>query len=96
MKLRPLSDQIILERLEAPDRSKGGIILPDNTKEKPAEGKVLAVGPGRINEHGVREVPEVKVGDRVLFNRYDATDIAIDGMQVTFVRAEALTAVLED
>jgi len=78
------------------DKSKGGIILPDNTKEKPAEGKILAVGPGRINEHGVRVVPDVRPGDRVLFSKYEAVDVTIDGSTVTFVRADALTAVLED
>lgn len=95
MKLRPLSDFVVLERLEAPDRSKGGIILPETTKEKPAEGKVLAVGPGKTNEHGVRVALEVKPGDRVLFSKYESTDIELDGSKVTIVRADALSAVVE-
>lgn len=95
---RPLSDHVLIEPIDAPDRSKGGIILPDIAKEglRPTEGKVLAVGPGRVLENGQRIAPDVKKGDRVIFSKYAATEIKYDGMTLTTVRDTEILLVLED
>jgi len=78
MKIRPLQDRIIVKRMEGEEKTKGGIIIPDSAKEKPMEGKVIAVGPGKLNEKGTRVAPEVKAGDIVLFGKYAGTEIKID------------------
>lgn len=93
---RPLSDNILIEALDAPDKSKGGIILPDISKEKPTQGKVVAVGPGRMLDNGIRVEPAVKKGDRVLFSKYAATELEIDGAKLTTVREGDILAVFEE
>jgi chaperonin GroES len=75
MKLRPLQDRILVQRVEEENKTKGGIIIPDTAKEKPAEGKVVAVGNGKVAEDGQRIALEVKVGDRVLFGKYSGTEV---------------------
>ena len=79
MKVRPLHDRIIVKRLEEEEKTKGGIIIPDTAKEKPVEGKVIAVGDGKIKEDGTKIPLDVKKGDRVLFAKYGGTEIKIDG-----------------
>jgi chaperonin GroES len=79
MRIRPLHDRLIVKRLEEEERTKGGIIIPDTAKEKPIEGKVIAVGDGKITEDGKKIPMEVKKGDRVLFAKYSGTEVKIDG-----------------
>ncbi|HEU4343384.1 MAG TPA: co-chaperone GroES, partial [Candidatus Binatia bacterium] len=81
MKIRPLQDRIIVRRIEEEEKSKGGIIIPDTAKEKPQEGKVVAVGKGKINEDGKITPVDVKVNDRVLFGKYSGTEINIEGQE---------------
>ena len=95
-KIRPLHDRLIVKRLEDQEqRSTGGIIIPDTAKEKPQEGKVLAVGAGKKNEDGKRTPLDVKAGDRILFGKYSGNDIKIDGEEHLILREEDVLAVLE-
>jgi len=95
-KIRPLHDRLIVKRLEEGEqRSAGGIIIPDTAKEKPQEGKVLAVGAGKKNEDGKRMPLDVKAGDRILFGKYSGSDIKIDGEEHLILREEDVLAVLE-
>jgi chaperonin GroES len=95
MKVRPLHDRIIVKRLEGEEKTKGGIIIPDTAKEKPIEGKVIAVGNGKRLEDGSIRPLEVKAGDRVLFGKYGGTDIKIDGEEHLILREDDVLAVLE-
>jgi chaperonin GroES len=95
MKVRPLHDRIIIKRLEGEEKTKGGIIIPDTAKEKPIEGKVIAVGNGKRLEDGSIRALEVKAGDRVLFGKYSGTDIKIDGEDHLILREDDVLAVLE-
>ncbi len=95
MKFRPLQDRVLLKRDEADERSKGGIIIPDNAKEIPAKGTVMAVGPGRLDEQGRFVETQVKVGDVVLFGKYAGTEVKVDGEDRLVVREEDILAVLE-
>ena len=79
MNIKPLGDRVVLRQLEAEETSKGGIILVDSAKEKPQEGEVIAVGPGRLTENGTRNPLEVKVGDRVIYSKYSGTEVKQDG-----------------
>ncbi len=79
MNIKPLGDRVVLRQLEAEETSKGGIILVDSAKEKPQEGEVIAVGPGRLTENGNRNPLEVKVGDRVIYSKYSGTEVKQDG-----------------
>ena len=79
MKIRPLQDRVIVKRVEEEEKTKGGIIIPDTAKEKPAEGKVIAVGKGKIGEDGKLQPLDVKAGDRILFGKYAGTEVKIDG-----------------
>jgi chaperonin GroES len=95
-KIRPLHDRLIIKRLEDQEqRSSGGIIIPDTAKEKPQEGKVIAVGNGKRNEDGKRLPLDVKVGDRILFGKYSGSDIKIDGEEHLILREEDVLAVLD-
>ena len=95
-KIRPLHDRLIVKRLEEGEqRSAGGLIIPDTAKEKPQEGKVLAVGAGKKNEDGKRTPLDVKAGDRILFGKYSGSDIKIDGEEHLILREEDVLAVLE-
>ena len=95
MKVRPLHDRIIVKRLEEEERTKGGIIIPDTAKEKPIEGKVIAVGDGRINEDGKKIPLDVKKGDRVLFVKYGGTEIKIDGEEHLMMKEDDILAIIE-
>ena len=95
MKIRPLNDRILLKRLEEEETTKGGIIIPDSAKEKPAEGEVVAVGPGRKNEKGDVIPMQLKTGDRVLFSKYGGTDVKLDGEDYLIMREDDVLGVLE-
>ena len=95
MKVRPLHDRILVKRLDQEAKSKGGIIIPDTAKEKPMEGRVIAVGAGKVNEEGVVTPLDVKTGDRILFSKYSGTEIKLDGDEHLIIREEDVLAVLE-
>ncbi len=95
MSLRPLQDRIVVERVEELKTTKAGIIIPDTAKEKPAEGKVIAVGKGRVGEDGKIIPMELKVGDRVLFSKYGGTDVKIDGVDYLIMRQDDVLGVIE-
>ena len=94
MKIQPLNEKIVVERLEADDRTAGGIILPDTAKEKPIEGKVVAVGNGKVLEDGKVRPLDVKVGDRVLFGKYSGTEVKIDGQERLILREDDILGVI--
>ncbi|MFZ9521233.1 MAG: co-chaperone GroES [Silvanigrellaceae bacterium] len=93
--IRPLNDRILVQRVEAEQKTAGGILLPDNAKEKPAEGRVIAVGNGKTLENGTRRPLEVKVGDRILFGKWSGTEVKIDGTEHLLVKEEEVLAVVE-
>ena len=95
MQIRPLHDRLIVKRLEEEEKTKGGIIIPDSAKEKPIEGKVIAVGEGKLNKDGKKIPLEVKKGDRVLFARYAGTEVKIDGEEHLMMREDEVLAVIE-
>ncbi len=95
MKIRPLHDKLLVKRLEAAETTKGGIIIPDTAKEKPQEGKVIAVGNGRITEKGEVIPLEVKKGDKVLFSKYGGTDVNIDGEEYVILEENEVVAIVE-
>jgi chaperonin GroES len=94
MKARPLHDRVILKRIEEKEAVKGGIIIPDTAKEKPMEGEVISVGPGKIMEDGKRSPMEVKAGDRVLFGKYAGSEIKLDDEEYVIMREEEILAIL--
>ncbi|MDD5757604.1 MAG: co-chaperone GroES [Desulfobulbaceae bacterium] len=95
MKIRPLNDRILVKRLEGVEKTAGGIIIPDSAKEKPAEGKVISVGNGKMNEAGQRVALEVKAGDRVLFSKYGGTDVKLDGEDFLIMREDDILGIVE-
>ena len=95
MKIRPLQDRVIVKRIEEEEKSKGGIIIPDTAKEKPQEGRVVAVGKGKVDEHGKITPMDVKVNDRVLFGKYSGTEINIDDDEHLIMREEDILGVVE-
>ncbi len=95
MKIRPLQDRIIVKRVEEEEKTKGGIIIPDSAKEKPLEGKVIAVGNGKILEDGKVRPLDIKVNDRILFGKYAGTEIKIDGEEHLMLREEDVLGVIE-
>ena len=95
MKLRPLQDRILVKRVEEEAKTKGGIIIPDTAKEKPAEGKVIAVGNGKLGDDGKRIPLEIKKGDRILFGKYSGTEVKIDGEEHLIMREDDVLAVIE-
>jgi chaperonin GroES len=95
MKLRPLQDRILVQRVEEETTTKGGIIIPDTAKEKPAEGKISAVGNGKVGDDGKRVPLEVKKGDRVLFGKYAGTEVKVDGNEYLIMREEDVLGVIE-
>jgi len=94
MKLRPLQDRILVQRVEEETTTKGGIIIPDTAKEKPAEGKVVAVGNGKLSDDGKRIPLEIKNGDRILFGKYSGTEVKIDGEEYLIMREDDVLGVL--
>jgi chaperonin GroES len=95
MKIRPLQDRIIVKRIEEEEKTKGGIIIPDSAKEKPIEGQVIAVGPGKVMENGTKVAPEVKAGDRVLFGKYAGTEVKIDEVEHLIMREDDILGIIE-
>ncbi len=97
MKIKPLGDRILVKPLEPEEKTKGGIVLPDTAKEKPQEGKVVAVGKGKSTEEGKNVPLEVKVGDKVLYGKYSGTEITTkDGEEYLILREEDILAIVED
>jgi chaperonin GroES len=95
MRLRPLQDRILVQRIEEETTTKGGIIIPDTAKEKPQQGKVVAVGPGKADGSGNRIALEVKEGDRVLFSKYSGTEIKIDGEEHLFMKEDDILGIMD-
>ncbi|MEE8429911.1 MAG: co-chaperone GroES [Candidatus Desulfatibia sp.] len=95
MKLRPLNDRILVKRVEEQEVTKGGIIIPDTAKEKPAEGKVVAVGNGKLGEDGKRIPLELKKGDRILFGKYGGAEINVDGEEYLIMNEGEVLGVIE-
>jgi chaperonin GroES len=95
MKFRPLHDRILVKRVEEETKTKGGIIIPDTAKEKPIEGKVMAVGNGRVGEDGKRIPLEIKKGDRILFGKYGGTEVKMDGDEYLIMREDDILGILE-
>ena len=95
MKIRPLQDRVIVKRVEEEEKTKGGIIIPDTAKEKPMEGKVIAVGKGKVLEDGKIHPMDVKAGDRVLFGKYAGTEVKIDGEEHLIMREDDILGVIE-
>ncbi len=96
MKVKPLHDRVLVKRIEEEERTKAGIIIPDTAKEKPIKGEVVAVGPGRITEEGKRIEMAVKVGDKVMFNKYAGTEIKIEGEEYLIMREDDIVAIIEE
>ena len=95
MKLRPLQDRILVQRVEEETTTKGGIIIPDTAKEKPAEGKVTAVGNGKVGEDGKRMALDVKKGDRILFGKYSGTEVKISGEEYLIMREDDVLGIID-
>jgi chaperonin GroES len=95
MKIRPLQDRVIVKRLEEEEKTKGGIIIPDSAKEKPQEGKVVAVGKGKVTEDGKVIPLDVKAGDRILFGKYAGTEVKIEGEEHLIMREEDILGIIE-
>ena len=95
MKLRPLQDRILVQRVEEETKTKGGIIIPDTAKEKPAEGKVVSVGNGKVGDDGKRVAVELKTGDRILFGKYSGTEVKVDGKEYLIMREDDVLGVIE-
>jgi chaperonin GroES len=94
MKVRALHDRLVVRRIEEKETAKGGIIIPDTAKEKPQEGEVLAIGNGKRLQNGTTVPPEVRVGDKILFGKYNGTEVRIDGEDVLILREDEVLAVL--
>ncbi len=95
MKIRPLNDRILVKRLEGEEKTAGGIIIPDSAKEKPAEGEIVAVGPGKLKDSGERVAMDVAVGDRVLFSKYGGTEVKLDGEDFLIMREDDILGVVQ-
>jgi len=95
MKIRPLQDRILVKRIDEEEKTKGGIIIPDTAKEKPSEGKVVAVGKGKVSEDGKLTPLYVKKGDRILFSKYSGTEVNIEGDEHLIIREDDVLGVLE-
>jgi chaperonin GroES len=95
MKLKPLQDRILVQRVEEEEKTKGGIIIPDTAKEKPAEGKIVAVGNGKVGDDGKRIPLEVKEGDRVLFGKYSGTEVKVEGEEFLIMREDDILGIIE-
>lgn len=95
MNIRPLQDRVIVKRVEEEEKTKGGIIIPDSAKEKPVEGKVIAVGKGKVSEDGSVRALDVKKGDIVLFGKYAGTEVKLDGIEHLIMREEDILGVIE-
>ena len=95
MKLRPLQDRILVQRVKEEEKTKGGIIIPDTAKEKPVEGRVIATGIGKLSEEGKRIALEVKKGDRILFGKYSGTEVKIEDEEYLIMREDDVLGIIE-
>ena len=95
MKLRPLHDRILVQRVEEETTTKGGIIIPDTAKEKPAEGKVIAIGNGKTGDDGKKIPMDIKVDDRILFGKYSGTEVKVDGEEYLIMREDDILGIIE-
>ena len=95
MKVRPLNDRVLVKRMAEEEKSVGGIIIPDTAKEKPQEGKVVAVGPGKADDSGNRMALDVKEGDRILFSKYSGTEIEIEGEEHLFMKEDDILGIMD-
>jgi chaperonin GroES len=95
MKIRPLSDRVLVKRIEQKEEARGGIIIPDTAKEKPQEAEVVAVGDGKLDDHGKRIAMSVKMGDRVLVGKYSGQEIKVDEVEHTIIREDEILAIIE-
>jgi chaperonin GroES len=96
MKVKPLNDRVLVKRLEEMQVTKGGIYIPDTAKEKPVEGKVISVGPGKVNDQGNRVPLNLKEGDKILFGRYAGSEIKVEGEEYLMMREDDILAIIED
>jgi chaperonin GroES len=94
MNLKPLADRVIVKPLEAEEKTKGGIIIPDNAKEKPQKGEVIAVGPGKIADNGQKITMELKKGDKVLYGKYSGSEVTVDGNDLLIMRESDILAII--
>ena len=94
LKLKPLADRVVIKPMEAEEKTKGGIILPDTAKEKPIEGTIVAVGPGKVADDGKLVKPEVKEGDKVLYGKYSGTEVVVDGEEYLIMRETDIFAIV--
>ncbi|MDR1166973.1 MAG: co-chaperone GroES [Deltaproteobacteria bacterium] len=95
MSIRPLSDRVLVQRLEEEQTTKSGIIIPDTAKEKPQQGKVVAVGDGKLLDNGTRVTPGVKAGEKVLFGKYSGTEVKLDGEEYLILREEDILGIID-
>ena len=95
MKFRPLHDRVVVRRLDAEEKTSGGIIIPDTAKEKPMEGEVIAVGPGARDEHGKVQPLDVKAGDRILFGKWSGSEVKIDGEELMIMKESDILGIIE-
>ena len=95
MKVRPLHDRILIQRLEEGEQKIGGIIIPDTAREKPQQGKVIAAGTGKVRDDGTRQLPDVKAGDLILFGKYSGQEIKLDGEEYIIMREDEVLGVIE-
>ena len=95
LKMRPLHDRVLVQRVAEEEKTKGGIIIPDSAKEKPQEGKIIAVGEGRVSDSGSKTPLAVKAGDRVLFGKYSGTEITVNGQEYLIMREEDILGIIE-
>jgi chaperonin GroES len=94
-KIQPLSDRVVVRPLEEAEQMRGGLYIPDTAKEKPQQGEIIAVGPGRVSDQGERLAPDVKAGDKVLYGKYSGTEVTVDGEQYLILRESDVLAVLK-
>ena len=95
MKIKPLHDRVVVQRIDEEERTRGGVIIPDTAKEKPMQGKVLAVGPGARDDSGKRIAPDVKAGDTILFGKWSGTEVKIDGQDLLIMKESDIMGVIE-
>src|SRR4026208_2491677 len=94
VKVSPLADRVVIRALEETEQMRGGLYIPDTAKEKPQQGEIIAVGPGRVSDQGERLVPDVKAGDKVLYGKYSGTEVTVDGEQLLILRESDVLAVI--
>ncbi|MCR4438626.1 MAG: co-chaperone GroES [bacterium] len=94
MNIKPLADRVVVKPIEAEEKKQGGIIIPDTAKEKPQQGEVIAVGPGKVSESGQKIPMEVKKGDRVLYGKYSGTEVTVDGEDLLIMRESDILAII--